>query len=855
MSLVGPAGIGKTRLAKQLIADIADTFGEGGSWFCNLTPCKDAGEVEAAVARRMGVPQLHGEELARSLGHRGKTLLVLDNLDSLARECQPLLERWLDGAAGLQIMITSILPSRIEGEVLYELGPLLQEDAVELYRDRAHSAWADYELPEEELQAVEELVRRLDCFPLAIELAAARVRVFAPSALLTRLDQRFELLRSEGGGRHDSLLEAIKLTWELLGDVERETLAQASVFQGSFSYEAAEAICGAEAGEIALFELLDGLRRKALLQLEELNPPRYALFESVREFGRKWLRRAGRWDDLIDRHGAYFVQVGEREARSLEGPRALEASIWIEAERENLVSVLERRRAQDPALAARAGLIVAALLEIEGCPPSQIAFLEAVRGAASASQDPGLTLRALQAHAGAQVQNGRSEAGLRELDEALALAGQIGDRRQEGAIRNLRAITLARMATWGATLDEFSQAAKIGGQQGDPLLEGTAWMYRGQTEHLQQRLEDAEGSLRRSKLIFREHGLPRLEGLALNALAGVLASQERFREARQLLEVALEISRRLNNQRLEALTLANLGTASGIFGRRSGEAYLLEALEAARRMGNRRSEGRFLANLGIFALEYGELELAEERLAKGIRILHEQGERQNEATFLPFMAIVESFLGRHREATRNLEDARAVFLELGDDPNLLMLELVESLLALIAARLSPDALESTNQQVVEQSREKLAVATAPGFRRSVGMHPAIRLLRQELEHRPEDSREGAAASMASEVLRIGTEGGWFQVGSGERIDLRRRVAIRRLFDVLAERRLASPGAAMDPFDLFEIGWPGVEIDPENARRRLYFGIWTLRKLGLGEILLHQTDGYLLDPEVAVERLG
>jgi len=855
VSLVGPAGIGKTRLARQLIADVAPAFAEGGTWFCNLTPCQSAGEVEATVARMLGVPQVYGDDLAHSLAHRGRTLLVLDNLDSLAQVCCPLLERWLDRADGLQIIATSIVPSGFEGEVRFELGPLLLEDAIELYLDRAHRAWAGHSLPPEERAAVEELVSRLDRFPLAIELAAARVRVFSPKALLARLDRRFEFLRLEGSGRHDSLLEALRLTWELLSDVEKDALSRASVFEGSFSYEAAEAILELDAKDGPLFDLLDSLRGKALLQLEESHPPRYLLFESVREFGRQSLRAEGSWEENAARHASYFVEIGEEKAACLEGPLAMEAAGWLEQERENLVAVVQRNLKSDPGLAARAGLAFAALLDVEDCPPSLITFLETILDAARDSGEPSLILRALRYHASALAQSESVDSALAELEEALELSRQLGDRREEGEVQNRRAIILLRSGEVERALDVLSEATDIGREQGDPLIEGTAWMHRAGAEHFYQHLEDAEASCRRAIRLFREHAHHRLEGLALNVLAGCLVDLERFREARQVLQEALERARQLKNRRLEAISFAHLGTTNAIAGRlEEGEAYLVQALEAQSEQGNRRLEGILLGNLGIVSLEDGELEAADAKLSKSAQILMERGDRRGQAVFLPFLAVVDSFLGRKVEAKRNLEDAREFFLEMDDQPNLLMTEIVEALLDLIEARLLPgDSDAGSTQAQVEQSREKLRMATSPEGRRTAGMHSAIRLLTQELEGWP--AAAGAPGSAGQETLRIGVGGGWFQVGEGERIDLRRRVAIRRVLDTLAERRIASPGAAIDPFELFGIAWTGVEIDPETAKRRLYFGVWTLRKLGLAEILLHQTDGYLLDPEVAIERVA
>jgi len=201
LTITGPSGIGKTRLAKQIGVELLDAYQEdGGVWFCSLADCRTAAEVESGIARTLGIPQKSDADLASAISSRGRMLLILDNLDSAALQVGELLDDWLDSCPHLQLLTTSITPISVEGAIRIELGPLATSDAVALYLERAHRASADTLVAESDRPAVEELVRRLDGIPLAIELAAARVRVLPPKALLSRFGERFELLRSDAPG-------------------------------------------------------------------------------------------------------------------------------------------------------------------------------------------------------------------------------------------------------------------------------------------------------------------------------------------------------------------------------------------------------------------------------------------------------------------------------------------------------------------------------------------------------------------------------------------------------------------------------------------------------------------------------
>ncbi|AKU91145.1 Signal transduction response regulator [Vulgatibacter incomptus] len=779
--------------------------------------------------------------------------MLLDNADSVATWVGELTGSWLDSCIELQVLITSILPTGMEGEVRVEIGPLEAADAVALYLERAHRAWADRTFSESEKPAVEELVVRLDRIPLAIELAAARVRVLPPRALLSRFEERLELLRSATPGRHGSLLGALTLTWELLHSREKTILSRASIFEGGFTYEAATEILDEDASKVEILDLLDGLRSKCLLQLDDSEPPRFQLFESVKKFADRELQRSGLQNETVRRHSAYFLSNSERHVERIEGPDGLDSIRWLKTERENLVAIHLRSIDLDPALAARAGLALAPVMFLEGQPPSETHLVETTLDAARRSGDPNLIIRALANRANMITPHGRIEAALAGVEEALALSRRVGNREREGHLLVHAASLYVRKGEIDPAAPLLELALEIGRAESEPLIEGIALMAQGTRELARLVLDDAERLYDQSLEIFRRHGFVRREGAALTWIAGVWTSQGRFREARRALHEALILSRQMESRTYEGNTLMNLGGVDLAAGRLDeAESYSIKSLAIHREMGNRHGEGIVIGQLGVIALERGDVELADSRLIQAESILKECGVKGFHAALLPFVAVMEARVGRLAEARRSLKEARDYFLSVNDQGSLSAANIVEGTLEVATARILASSQRNEAEALVERARSRLVAASSQESGNVGDLSKAIRLLRQDLDLWAAGSREPGPQAPAM-GLRVGSAGAWFEVAGNERVDLRRRSALRRMFDALADKRLSSPGVGLDPNDLFELGWPGVQLHPEVAMKRVYLGIWALRNLGLTNVLLHQTDGYLLDPKLPLLR--
>lgn len=855
ISITGLSGIGKTRLAQEVLKEAERSYAAaGGAWFCGIASCRSVAEVEAAVASTLGIPFAHEEQLARAIANRGRLLLVLDGVDWVASRIGGLLSGWLGRSGALQVIATSVVPIGVEEEIHFALGPLEVTDAVDLYLDRASLAREKAHFPAQEASAVEELVGRLDRSPLAIELAAARARELPPRALLSRFADRFELLLPGAGGRQISLAEALTLSWELLTERERALLLLLSVFEGGVTIEAAIAMLEDGTSEAEMLELLDGLRRKALLLTREEAPPRFFFMESVRDFARKHLESSGLQEVALARRSNHLIEQGEWQAGRLEGPDFRRAIAWIQAAREDLTAILRHEAAERPAIGARAGLVLFSLLNFWGYPGESLELLDVALEAARRSFDSGLIARVLRCRGIALVPKGMVSEALVALEEAVARAGEHGDRVEEANAL----IRLAYARQWVGELPEadalLDRAVAIAREAKAPDVEASALLFRGIGAQGAGELDKAESCFDQTLTLVRRHGQLRRAGMVSLWLGGIYLERGRFREARRALQDVAARAKEDGNRTLEATALTNLGAvefASGLL--EEGERVTLRALALLREDGSVANEGVVVGNLGCLALERGESEGARRLLTEAAQILEECGDRRGLSWVLPFLAVCEARDGKPAEAIAHMRRAREHYEKVGDLYGRSLISILEGSLELAEARRLASTQAGAAEMRVAQARERLQLAQAVDNPARAGVSVAIRILERDLEGWAAGFRR-SASQPESEGLRVGPKASWFEASGAARVDLRRRLSIRRMLDALVETSLDSPGEPLSAQRLFEAGWPGVNIAPEAAMRRVYWGVWTLRDLGLAEILQGKATGYFLDPTVRVSRL-
>jgi predicted ATPase/DNA-binding CsgD family transcriptional regulator/DNA-binding XRE family transcriptional regulator len=367
VTVTGPGGAGKTRLAGQVARLVAARFADG-AWLAELAPVRDPALVAAVVAAALGVREQPGESAAGALARMlagQQLLLVLDNCEHVIGAAAELCARLLAACDDVRVLATSREPLRVAGEAGYRLGPLGLPgpdeadlagcESVTLFADRARRADARFALDGQAGPAVARLVAQLDGMPLAIELAAARVEALGVTGLLDRIDDRFALLTGgdrTAADRQRSLAATVDWSYQLLDEQEQRVFRQVSVFPGPFTLKAAEAVAGPGAGPLVLH----------LVDCSLLTPPRagpdgrsrYVMLETLRAYGTGLLAGAGEADGAAAALAGYALRVARQAAAGLQsGDGELAAARWLDAEDATMRQVLAWAAVCDPALTLR----------------------------------------------------------------------------------------------------------------------------------------------------------------------------------------------------------------------------------------------------------------------------------------------------------------------------------------------------------------------------------------------------------------------------------------------------------------------------------------------------------------------
>ena len=380
LTLIGPGGTGKTRLSIQVSSALLDRFPDG-LWLVELAPILDPLLVPRLTAMTMGLrdePQRPVIEMLCDYLREKKMLIILDNCEHLVDACARMADKILHAAPSVRILASSREALGIGGEVTYRVPSLglpdvnhlptveslSQYEAVKLFIDRARSAIPSFSVTNENAPAVAQICYRLDGIPLAIELAAAKVRVLGVEQIAKRLDDRFRLLT--GGSRtalerHQTLRAAIDWSYNILPTAEQVLFRRLSVFVDGWTLEAAEAICGDEAERtVEVFDFLEQLINKSLVLMEaKEGQTRYSMLETMRQYASEKLLEAGESDLLRDRHLAYFLELAEAAEPHLTRPEQLEWLAKLDADYENIRLALEwalNKESAEPSLRLCAAL-------------------------------------------------------------------------------------------------------------------------------------------------------------------------------------------------------------------------------------------------------------------------------------------------------------------------------------------------------------------------------------------------------------------------------------------------------------------------------------------------------------------
>lgn len=355
VTLTGPGGVGKTRLAIRAAEDVAAEFPDG-VWFVPLAPIRDAGLVPSAMAERLGLREVSGdrpEEQVRAFLSTRHGLVILDNVEHLLG-AGPLIADLLTSCPNLSVLTTSREVLRLSGEHVHAVPPMAQPDAdnhpdfdelaaesVRLFNERAVAAQTDFALNLDNVAAVADVCRRLDGLPLAIELAAARVAVFPPAVLLARLERRLPLLTGgprDAPNRHQAMRATIEWSHDLLSMEEQALFRRLAVFVGGFTLEAAETVAGVPGDpDVNVVDGITSLVGKSLVRpVRSVAEPRFSMLETIREFALERLVASGEEEGVRNAHAAWCLRFAQRAELGLNGPKSDGWSARLEAEMGNM---------------------------------------------------------------------------------------------------------------------------------------------------------------------------------------------------------------------------------------------------------------------------------------------------------------------------------------------------------------------------------------------------------------------------------------------------------------------------------------------------------------------------------------
>jgi predicted ATPase/class 3 adenylate cyclase/Tfp pilus assembly protein PilF len=706
VTVLGVGGTGKTRLVTRFGWSSPEDF-PGGVWFCDLAQARSVDGILHAVALGLNVPLGNEDpvtQLGRAIAGRDECLVILDNFEQVARHADETIGRWLDWASSARFLVTTREVLGLPGEEILALAPLSVTDAAELFMLRAQSARPGFEPHAEDRAAIGPLVKLLDGLPLAIELAAARLRVMSARTLLLRMSERFRLLASTGArlDRQATLRGVFDWSWDLLSSPEKAALAQLSVFEGGFTLEAVEAVVDLSAYDNALWltDALQSLVQKSLVR--QVTDDRFDLLVSLKEYASEHLRTEGRYAGSGPaarlaaelRHGVYFSRIG------LEA-RGVIANVAVDLD--NLIAACRRAAARgDADMAANALQGAWAALYLRG--PFGVgvelaSLVQAVPGLGSAAAAgvawvAGVALSASGKHSQArnhfeasitrarevadrrrecralvdlgfqEIHASRADSARVHLETALVIARDLDDRALQSDAENKLGNLEASFGEPRKALAHYEAALALAREARNRNREanvlGNLAIQHSDMGNIDEALAHNQAAL----AVAREVGDRRLEGNVLCNLGLLYQLRGRFSDALDQLDAALVVARDLGHVLLECLVLCNLGMVYDSLGRfDEARDRFATALAIARDMKHQRSEGQVLGYQGLLYAHQASFDDARRSLDAGEALLRAVSDRMSLGILLCSRAETERRAGNPDAASAALSDAEAIAAE------------------------------------------------------------------------------------------------------------------------------------------------------------------------------------------------
>ena len=618
LTITGPGGIGKTRLAQAVASATADHFADGVV-FVPLQSVRDPGHVIGTIARSLGLFDGEGDLEQRLVAHveGRRLLLVVDNFEQVV-DAGPAVAALVAVSPSLKIALTSRMRLGVSGEQELPLGPLAQGDAVRLFLERARAVRPDYRPDDADLDAIAGICNRLDCLPLAIELAATRVKVLSPTTMLARMERSLELLTSgsrDAPSRHRALRDTIGWSVDLLDDNEKALFRRLSIFVGGWTLEAVEEVCGGE------LDTVGSLVDKSLVRADG---ERFGMLETIREYAGELLEASVEADELKRAHAAHSLRAAQAAAAGLATSGQAKWRTTLEADHDNLRAAL--RFSLDAGDAATALQLCAVLwrfwFERGYLSEGRLWLDEALAAPFEASPARARALSGNGVLAHYQGDYDRSE---QLCQDALELFRSLDDAR--GVAEAQTGLALVRRAR-----GDYTEAGRL---------------FRE--------------ALTAYESLGEEAGIARaLDRLALHFV--VTGEDDR---ARPFFERSLVLFRHLGDAHGIASSLYGLAVTRSAGAEIPARAQAVESLDILRAAGDRRTFAKVLWNLADIDADLGDVDAAAEHFEESLTLFIEFGDRWFSELVLESAAFLAAATGDDERAVRLLGAADTVLEAIG----------------------------------------------------------------------------------------------------------------------------------------------------------------------------------------------
>jgi predicted ATPase/transcriptional regulator with XRE-family HTH domain len=664
VTLCGPGGVGKTRLAIQVAREIQASF-KDGICFVSLAEVSNPALVIPTIAETLRVPEsgkLSLAEQVKAMLTEKQRLLVLDNFEHVVQTAL-FIEELLAICPGIKMLVTSRAGLHLSAEYRYSVSPLTLPDhtseiepdellhnaSIALFVERAQAAESTFQVTESNTQAVAEICAHLDGLPLAIELAASRIKLFSPQTMLTRLSQRFQILQSELRTlpeRQRTLDNTLAWSYDLLDAQEQWLFRQLAVFVGGCTFEAIEAICKQE-GEpgLDLYRLLEGLLDKSLLEQNqpEGHEQRFILLESMQDYGLKLLRECYETEKVRQAHALYYLALVEEAAPYLKGAHQATWLRLLDAERENLRSALawlvEKQKTE---LALRFCEVFGHFCGLRGYWTEEWRWLNAVLDLPTPPACHALRAKILRRAGHLAYRLRRLVVAHAWQEESIELSREAGDQQNLAGALNGLAWTLFRQNQPALTEQLLNESMAVALACGDKWVLANVLDSQGRFLHLQGKSDEARALLEESMAIARKLAAKESLSRILHSLATVELDQGHATQAEALAQESFILAHELGSKPLAALAFDSMIDIAIFQGENERAIDLLQKrILQAKEIGDLPTLAQKRLELGKLALAKNDFVQAQALAEQSLAFFQQQGDATSIADSRDILAKIK----------------------------------------------------------------------------------------------------------------------------------------------------------------------------------------------------------------------